>query len=136
MANLHALPVQALRSAPMQKVAQQLKQQVVQQLVAPRFEQNSQSNTKQKWTYVLANTISFSEKADFVITLPKPQTTVLKDWLEKIITSGQCSLLFVEQLSIDEISHRRIQHLCAVYNVTLINLLPNVKAGQVLKGPW
>jgi hypothetical protein len=128
MANLHALPVQTQRTAQTQ--------QVVQQLVAPRFNQHNPSSSKQKWTYVLANTISFTEKADFVITLPKPQSTVLKDWLEKIIISGQCSLLFVEQLSIDEISHRRIQHLCSIHNVTLVNLLPNVKAGQVLKGPW
>ncbi|WP_340679289.1 hypothetical protein [Paraglaciecola sp.] len=132
MANLRTLPVQTQTTAP----AQQLRQQVVQQLVAPRFSQQKQSSTKQKWTYVLANTISFGEKADFVITLPKPQTTVLKDWLEKIITSGQCSLLFVEQLSIDEISHRRIQHLCSIHNVTLVNLLPNTKSGLILKGPW
>lgn len=124
MANLHALPLQAQA------------QQVVQQLVVPRVNQQAQSSVKQKWTYLLANSISFGEKADFVITLPKPQTAVLKDWLEKIIVSEQCSLLFVEQLSIDEISHRRIQHLCALHNVTLVNLLPNVKAGQVLKGPW
>jgi hypothetical protein len=127
MANLHALPLQAQRTAQAQ--------QVVQQLVAPAVNQHKQS-TKQKWTYLLANSISFGEKADFVITLPKPQTAVLKDWLEKIIVSEQCSLLFVEQLSIDEISHRRIQHLCALHSVTLVNLLPNVKAGQVLKGPW
>tara|TARA_R110000868_G_scaffold3704_1_gene23023 strand:- start:2138 stop:2524 length:387 start_codon:yes stop_codon:yes gene_type:complete len=128
MANLHALPLQAQRTAQAQ--------QVVQQLVAPRVNQQAQSSVKQKWTYLLANSISFGEKADFVITLPKPQTAVLKDWLEKIIVSEQCSLLFVEQLSIDEISHRRIQHLCTLHNVTLVNLLPNVKAGQVLKGPW
>ena len=124
MANLHPLPVQAQHHA------------VVQQLVASRFNQPQPGRAQQKWTYLLANNICFSEKADFVITLPKPQTTVLKDWLEKIIVSGQCSLLFVEQLSIDEISHRRIQQLCALHNVTLVNLLPNIKAGQVVKGPW
>lgn len=123
MANLHALPVQAQRNS------------VVQQLVAQRFNQQ-QSRAKQKWTYLLANNICFSEKADFVITLPKPQGSVLKDWLEKIIVSEQCSLLFVEQLSMDEISYKRIQQLCSVHNVALINLLPKVKAAQVVKGPW
>lgn len=129
MANLHALPVQAQRTAQAQ--------QVVQQLVAPRYNQQAQSSTHRKWTYLLANTISFGDKADFVITLPKPQTTVLKDWLEKIIVSEQCSLLFVEQLSIDEISYRRIQQLCSLHHVTLINLLPNNKhSAQIVKGPW
>ena len=123
MANLHALPIPAQRSA------------VVQQVVASQFK--SQVQVKQRWTYLIANHIQFNNKADFVITLPKPQTAKLKQWLEKIIVSGQCALLFVEQLSIDEISYRRLQQLCVSHNVTLINLLPNNKhTGQVLKGPW
>lgn len=125
MANLHALPIQAQRNT------------VVQQIVAPHFSLQSQGLNQQKWTYLLANTIHFNEKADFVIKLRKPQTAVLKQWLEKIIVSEQCALLFVEQLSIDEISYRRIQQLCVLHNVTLINLLPNTKhSAKIFKGPW
>ncbi|MDP5031628.1 MAG: hypothetical protein NWQ54_10360 [Paraglaciecola sp.] len=125
MAKLHALSTQSQRST------------VVQQIVAPQFSLQSQGLNQQKWTYLLANHIQFNEKADFVIKLPKPQTVTLKEWLEKIITSGQCNLLFVEQLSIDEIAHHRIQQLCAMHNVTLINLLPNKKtSAQIVQGPW
>jgi hypothetical protein len=125
MANLHALVKHSQRNT------------VVQQIVAPQFSLQSQGVSQQKWTYLLANSIQFNEKADFVIKLPKPQVSLLKNWLEKIIVSGQCNLLFVEQLSIDEIGYRRIQHLCSVHNVTLINLLPNNKhSAQIVKGPW
>lgn len=125
MANLHALSFQSPRN------------RVVQQVVAPQFSLQSQGVNQQKWTYLLANNIQFNEKADFVIKLPKPPVSTLKAWLEKIIISGQCNLLFVEQLSIDEISYRRIQQLCSIHQVTLINLLPNKKhSAQIVQGPW
>lgn len=124
MANLHALPIQTQRNP------------VVQQVVAANLVGHQQTASKPKWTYLIANSISFGEKADFVITLPKPPMAKLKEWLEKIVISGQCSLLFVEQLSIDEISYRRLRQLCTLHNVSLINLLPNIKAGQVVQGPW
>ncbi|MEP7705475.1 hypothetical protein [Paraglaciecola sp. 25GB23A] len=125
MANLHALSFQSQRNT------------VVQQIVAPEFSLQSQGVNQQKWTYLLANNIQFNEKADFVIKLPKPQVAMLKDWLEKIIVSEQCNLLFVEQLSMDEISYRRIQQLCSLHHVTLINLLPNKKhSAQIVQGPW
>ena len=125
MANLHALSFQSQRNT------------VVQQIVAPEFSLQSQGVNQQKWTYLLANNIQFNEKADFVIKLPKPQVAMLKDWLEKIIVSKQCNLLFVEQLSMDEISYRRIQQLCSLHHVTLINLLPNKKhSAQIVQGPW
>jgi hypothetical protein len=125
MANLHALSFKSQRNT------------VVQQIVAPEFNLQIQGVNQQKWTYLLANNIQFSEKADFVIKLPKPQVAMLKDWLEKIIVSEQCNLLFVEQLSMDEISYRRIQQLCSLHQVTLINLLPNKKhSAQIVQGPW
>ena len=125
MANLHALSFQSQRNT------------VVQQIVAPEFSLQSQGVNQQKWTYLLANNIQFNEKAHFVIKLPKPQVAMLKDWLEKIIVSEQCNLLFVEQLSMDEISYRRIQQLCSLHHVTLINLLPNKKhSAQIVQGPW
>lgn len=125
MANLHALSFQSQRNT------------VVQQIVAPEFSLQSQGVNQQKWTYLLANNIQFNEKADFVIKLPKPPVTMLKDWLEKIIVSEQCNVLFVEQLSMDEISYRRIQQLCCLHHVTLINLLPKKKhSAQIVQGPW
>ena len=90
-----------------------------------------------KWTFLVANHIRFTEKQANCIRLIKPQQQSLALWLEKIVTGGQCSSLFVEQLSLDEISFKRLKQLCIEYKVALVNLMPNLKQkGNVVKGPW
>jgi len=95
------------------------------------------SATSHKWTYLLANNIVFSNKQRKSIRLTKPEESVLIIWLEKIITSGQCSTLFVEQLSTDEISFKRLKQLCSDHQVTLVNLtLDSSMNNNVIQGPW
>ncbi|MFT5838468.1 MAG: hypothetical protein ACI9UT_000961 [Flavobacteriales bacterium] len=90
-----------------------------------------------KWTFLVANHIRFSEKPDYCIRITKPKQHYLSLWLEKIVTGGQCSSLFVEHLSLDEISFKRLKQLCLDYKVALVNLMPNNEAkGNVVKGPW
>jgi hypothetical protein len=69
--------------------------------------------------------------------LAKPKQDCLSVWLEKLVTGGQCSNLFVEHLSLDEISFKRIKQLCIEHKVALINLMPNnMQKSNVVKGPW
>jgi hypothetical protein len=90
-----------------------------------------------KWTFLVANHIRFSEKQANYIRLTKPKQHCLSLWLEKIVIGGQCSSLFVEHLSLDEISFKRLKQLCIDYKVTLINLMPNKdQKDNVVKGPW
>ena len=90
-----------------------------------------------KWTFLVANHIRFTEKQANCIRLTKPKQQTLALWLEKIVTGGQCSSLFVEQLSLDEISFKRLKQLCIDYKVALVNLMPNIQhKGNVVKGPW
>jgi hypothetical protein len=90
-----------------------------------------------KWTFLVANQIRFTNKQSFCIRLTKPKQSNLSTWLEKIVTGGQCSNLFVEHLSLDEISFKRLKQLCIEYNVALVNLMPqNEQQGNVVKGPW
>jgi translation initiation factor RLI1 len=90
-----------------------------------------------KWTYLLANTINFTNKPAYSIRLPKPAATELASWIEKIITGGQCKHLFVEQLCLDEVSFKRIKQLSNDYGVTLINLMHQQDlAANVIQGPW
>lgn len=90
-----------------------------------------------KWTYLLANNIAFSDKQSKSIRLAKPEQSVLLVWLEKIITSGQCATLFVEQLSADEVSFKRLKQLCSDCQVTLVNLtLDKSTDNNVIQGPW
>ncbi|MEP1446939.1 MAG: hypothetical protein ABJK37_12570 [Paraglaciecola sp.] len=91
----------------------------------------------QKWTFLVANNIRFTEKQNFCIHLSKPKQKNLSLCLEKIVMGGQCGNLFVEQLSLDEISFKRLKQLCIDYNVALVNLMPiNEHKNNVLQGPW
>ena len=90
-----------------------------------------------KWTFLVANHIRFSEKQVNCIRLIKPKQSCLSLWLEKIVTGGQCSNLFVEHLSLDEVSFKRLKQLCIDYKVALVNLMPNKQQNNnVVKGPW
>lgn len=90
-----------------------------------------------KWTFLVANNIRFTEKQNFCIRLSKPKQKSLSLWLEKIVMGGQCANLFVEQLSLDEISFKLLKQLCIDYNVALVNLMPvNEQKNNVLQGPW
>ena len=94
-------------------------------------------NHADKWTFLVANHIRFTEKHDYYIRLNKPKQSNLSVWLEKIVRGGQCSSLFVEHLSLDEISFKRLKQLCIDYKVALVNLMPqNEQQGNVVKGPW
>jgi hypothetical protein len=90
-----------------------------------------------KWTFLVAEHIRFSEKKDYCMRITKPTQKQLSLWLEKIVVGGQCSSLFVEQLSLDEISFKRLKQLCIDYKVSLVNLIPyNDQQDNVVKGPW
>ena len=94
-------------------------------------------NHSHKWTFLVANQIRFTEKPAYCIHLIKPKQISLSLWLEKIVTGGQCSNLFVEQLSLDEMSCKRLRQLCVDYKVALVNLMPNSgQKSNVIKGPW
>ncbi|WP_158968830.1 hypothetical protein [Paraglaciecola sp. L3A3] len=91
----------------------------------------------QKWTYLLANHIRFSEKQAYSICLPKPDNAKLHVWVEKIVSSGQCERIFIEQLSVDEVSFKRIKQVCIENNVTLVSLIHQEDMyNNVVKGPW
>ena len=94
-------------------------------------------NHAHKWTFLVANHIRFTEKRSYCIHLSKPKQCELSTWLEKIVTGGQCSNLFVEHLSLDEVSFKRLKHLCIQHQVALVNLMPTSGSKtNVVKGPW
>jgi hypothetical protein len=95
------------------------------------------ANEQHKWTYVITNHLVFNTKQPHVIQLKKPNKAALVLWLEKIICAGQCAMLFVEQLNLDDIKKARIMQLCVIHNVLLVNIsLSQVKHAQVIQGPW
>ena len=96
-----------------------------------------QDDYSAKWTYLLADKITFSDTVKHGIRLQKPNDSLLVHWLERIITAGQCSQLFVEELELSEIDQRRITNLCLKHEVVLINLFTDrASTKNVIKGPW
>ena len=127
MASLHAF-------VPAQDQSVFLKVSIQQQ---NRLGSLKQLNPQHKWTYLLADTLIFSDKQQQAIRLAKPHKALLLKWLEKIITAGQSSTIFVEQMELDEMNTLRLKQLCIQHNVTLVNLLlNNPQRGTLVKGPW
>jgi len=96
-----------------------------------------QRKTQNQWMYLLSDTIAFSDKQQRAIRLAKPTDSILVQYLEKIITGGQCGSLFVEQMQLDEINMQRLKHLATLHQVSLVNLLvDDIKSGELVRGPW
>lgn len=90
-----------------------------------------------KWTYLVSNTIRFDHSAPYAIRISRPERDELGVLLEKIITAGQCSQLFVEELQLNELELKRIKNLCQQYQVVLINLYTQLPlSSNVIQGPW
>jgi hypothetical protein len=102
-----------------------------------QFQHSADAADNHKWTYLISNNIKFVDKSINAIKLTKPATELLFVWIEKIISAGQCQMLFVENLDLSNIRSQKIKQLCELSGVTLVNLtvdtpLPN----NVVVGPW
>lgn len=90
-----------------------------------------------KWMYLVANSIGFSDKLSQAIKLNRPDNETLYIWLEKIVLAGQCSVLFVECLNMDDLRSQRLKLLCENMQVTLVNLTLDTKMpSNLVEGPW
>ena len=88
-----------------------------------------------KWSYLIADNITFTQPYKHCIKLRKPAPEQMLIWLEKLITAGQCANIFVEQLTLDEMSQVRLTQLCVMHNVNLVSVMTHSHT-RVIKGPW
>ena len=72
-----------------------------------------------KWTYLIANNITFTPSVSGAIRLTKPHNDTLLVWLEKIVKGGQCARIFVENLQLGNAQLAGITALCLAYGVEL-----------------
>lgn len=94
-------------------------------------------NYANKWMFLIAEQIGFASPCQMGVRLQKPTETKLYQWMEKIVVAGQCAVLFVENLQLDDLRVQRIKQLCERHQVTLVNLtLGNVVPKNVVVGPW
>lgn len=96
-----------------------------------------------QWVYVISNSLRWQDKTCPIVQL-KPQSQADKFlWVEKVIESGQCHLIIVEDLQLSRLESIRLQKKCGAMGVILINLkvgnnvgVNNNKMNNILNGPW
>jgi hypothetical protein len=89
------------------------------------------------WSYLLADSLAFQKNIDHAIRIQKPTQEKVPSWIRKLITSGQCKTIYVEDLSLPAHERILIEQLCSQYAVSLVGLTVNDKASNnIVVGPW
>ncbi|WP_428776588.1 hypothetical protein [Vibrio sp.] len=93
------------------------------------------------WSYLLADSLAFKKDVCHGIRIQKPDQEKVPMWIRRLITSGQCSTIYVENLTLPASDKVLIQQLCDKYAVSLINLTvqaqnADVSCENVVMGPW
>ena len=93
------------------------------------------------WSYLLADSVSFNKSATHGIRIQKPEEEKIPAWICRLITSGQCKNIYVENLNLPNAEKEIIQKLCKQYAVALFNLqvMNDDTHGtnrNVIFGPW
>jgi len=98
------------------------------------------SNNSKGWSYLLSNSVCFKKGVNNAIRIQKPEKEKVPEWISKLIMSGQCKTLYVEDIDLDlqPTDSDMIRQLCSLYSVSLINV--SVKSSDdennVAIGPW
>ncbi|WP_296043828.1 hypothetical protein [uncultured Alteromonas sp.] len=89
------------------------------------------------WSYLLSNSVAFQKDIDYAIRIQKPDQEKVPAWIRRLITSGQCRSIYVEDLILTPQERVSIKQLCEQYAVSLVAVSVNDKvAGNILQGPW
>ena len=89
------------------------------------------------WSYLLSNSVAFQKDVDYAIRIQKPDQEKVPAWIRRLITSGQCRSIYVEDLILTPEERVSIKQLCEQYAVSLVAVSVNDKvAGNILQGPW
>lgn len=93
------------------------------------------------WSYLLADSVAFKKDVPHTIRMQKPAEEQVPAWISRLITSGQCKTIYVENLALDEAQRVLIKQLCQRYAVSVVNLkVTNEENGQqrknVVMGLW
>lgn len=91
------------------------------------------------WSYLLADSVAFKKEVMHGIRIQKPDQEKIPTWIQKLIESGQCNTIYVENLCLNDEDKSRIQSLCQKYSVSVVNLTISVSQHEqqnVVIGPW
>ncbi len=91
------------------------------------------------WSYLLADSVAFKKDVMNGIRIQKPDQEKIPCWIQRIIESGQCNTIYVENLSLNDEDKCRLQSLCQKYSVSIVNLTiaaSSQSQQNVVVGPW
>jgi len=93
------------------------------------------------WQYLLSDSLAFQkqhmQQHGHTIRIQKPDSQHLPAWIKRLIRSGQCEAIFVENLQLSEEEHLTIKALCTEFCVSLVGLTINDESNNnVVHGPW
>ena len=93
------------------------------------------------WQYLIADSLAFQkehvQQHGNTIRIQKPEEQQLPNWIKKLIRSGQCEAIFVENLILSEEEHLAIKTLCTEFSVSLVGLTVNDSDNNnIVQGPW
>ena len=116
-------------------------QNVVRLPITDRNQAISESAKSKVWSYLLADSVAFNKDVDYGIRIQKPSEEKMPRWIEKLIISGQCNSIYVENLSLKENEKNYIEGLCHKHNVSLFSLSVvqeknAIAPSKVVRGPW
>lgn len=116
---------------------QPLHHQNVIQLPLPGVDRLPSRTERKGWSYLLADSLAFQKDVDYGIRIQKPAEEKVPEWICKLITSGQCRTIYVEDLHLPIKAKVMIEQLCDQYAVSLVGLSKNdASVTNVVKGPW
>lgn len=95
------------------------------------------TSSSRGWSYLIAESVAFNKEVDFAIRIQKPDEEKVPQWITKLITGGQCSSIYVENLSLNAEEQATIERLCRQHKVGLFSLSV-VQQGSpvIIQGPW
>ncbi|MFC3095567.1 deoxyguanosinetriphosphate triphosphohydrolase [Alteromonas sediminis] len=92
---------------------------------------------QKRWSYLIADSVAFNKDIDYGIRIQKPNEEKVPQWISKLITSGKCNSIYVENLHLKDSEHSKIEKLCHRHNVSLFSLsVVQPSETKVVKGPW
>lgn len=105
------------------------------------IELHAQQRQQPGWHYLIAESVVFEKTATHsnihAIRIQKPEEEQVPNWIKRLITSGNCETIYVENLNLPEEEQLTIRALCTQYSVSLVGLTVNDSiANNVVKGPW
>lgn len=98
---------------------------------------NIMQDEQKGWSYLLAESVAFKKEVGYGIRIQKPDQEIVPKWISKLITSGKCNSIYVENLHLKASDKATIEGLCHKHNVSLFSLsVVQESQRRVIQGPW